>query len=131
MQRHVYWYVDKRDENFDRVMSRLSEVSAEAERRRADEEDARKWREYQAALEAARKAEEKRIEDERKAKEMHEANIQKAIARIQRRHKMLERAKQQVNDINNRIMEAEKEYEALTGKPYVEENCEMEEAWTA
>lgn len=124
---HVYFYVNKRDESFDLIMSRLSEVSAEMERRKADEDDARKWREYQAEQEAIRKAEEKRIADERKAKEMYEANVQKAINKIQRRHKMLERAKQQVNDINNRIMEAEKEYEALTGKPYVEESCEREE----
>ena len=124
---HVYFYIDKRDESFDRVMNRLSEVSAEVERRKADEDDARKWREYQAEQEAIRKAEEKRIADERKAKEMYEANVQKAINKIQRRHKMLERAKQQVNDIISRIMEAKKEYEALTGKPYVEENCEMEE----
>lgn len=124
---HVYFYIDKRDESFDRVMNRLSEVSAEVERRKADEDDARKWREYQAEQEAIRRAEEKRIADERKAKEMYEANVQKAINKIERRHKMLERAKQQVNDIINRIMEAEKEYEALTGKPYVEENCEMKE----
>lgn len=126
---HVYFYLDKRDESFGRVMSRLSEVSAEAERRKADEEDARKWREYQAEqeairiaeakrLEEERKAEEKRLADERKAKEKYDADVAKAIARIERRCKMLERAKQQVDDVNRRLMEAEKEYEALTGEVY-------------
>ena len=115
-----FCYLSRATESLDAIVTRLRETSTM-------EEDARKWRAYQAEQEAIRKAEEKRIADERKAKEMHEANIQKAINKIQRRHKMLERAKQQVNDIMNRIMEAEKEYEALTGKPYVEENCEMEE----
>ena len=124
---HVYFYVNKRDESFDLIMNRLSEVNAEMQRRKADEDDARKWRAYQAEQEAIRKAEEKRIADERKAKEMYEANVQKAINKIERRNKMLERAKQQVNDIMNRIMEAEKEYEALTGKTYSAENYEEEE----
>ena len=124
---HVYFYIDKRDESFDRVMNRLSEVNAEVERRKADEEDARKWREYQAEQEAIRKAEEKRIADERKAQEMYEANVQKAISKIQRRHKMCVRIEQQLNDARNRAMEAEKEYEALTGEVYIEESIEEKE----
>lgn len=119
-----YCYLSRATESLDAIVTRLRETSAM-------EADALKWRAYQAEQEAIRKAEEKRIEDARKAKEMYEANVQKAIDKIERRHKMLERAKQQVNDITSRIMEAEKEYEALTGKPYVEENCEMEEVWTA
>lgn len=119
-----YCYLSRATESLDVIVARLRETSAM-------EDDARKWREYQAEQEAIRKAEEKRIADERKAKEEYEANVQKAINKIQRRHKMLERAKQQVNDIINRIMEAEKEYEALTGKPYVEENYEGEEMWIA
>ena len=112
-----YCYLSRATESLDAIVTRLRETSAM-------EEDARKWRAYQEEQERIRKEEEKRIADERKAKEMYEANVQKAINKIQRRHKMLERAKQQVDDINNRIMEAEKDYEALTGKPYVEENCE-------
>ena len=118
---HTYFYIDKRDESFDRIMNRLSEVSAENKRRKVDEEDARKWREYQAEQEAIRKAEEKRLEDERKAKEMYEANVQKAANKIERRHKMCERLKQQLDEAYRRAMEAEKEYEALTGKAYVKE----------
>lgn len=117
---HVYFYIDKRDESFDRVMNRLSEVSAEAERRKADEEDARKWREYQAEQEAIRKAEEKRIEDERKAKEEYENKVARAIAKIERRRIIRQRAVQHLNDVIEREMEAEKEYEALTGMAYEE-----------
>lgn len=119
-----FCYLSRATESLDAIVSRLRETSTM-------EEDARKWRAYQAEQEAIRKAEEKRIADERKAKEMYEANVQKAINKIQRRNKMLERAKQQINDIANRIMEAEKEYEALTGKPYIEESEATEEVLIA
>lgn len=115
---HVYFYIDKRDESFDVVMKRLAETTAENERRKTDEEDAHKWREYQAEQEAIRKAEEKRLEDERKAKEKHEADVKKAIDKIQRRTKMCERINQQYNEAIARLLEAEKEYEALTGEVY-------------
>lgn len=128
---HVYFYIKKRDESFGRVMSRLAETTAEIRRRKDDEEDARKWREYQAEQEAIRKAEEKRIADELKAKEMYEANVAKVAARIERRYKMRERTIQQLNDIDRRIIEAEQEYEALTGNSYVKKNHKDEEMLTA
>ena len=111
---HVYFYIDKRDESFDRIMSRLSEVSAEAERRKADEDDARKWREYQAEQEAIRKAEEKRIADELKAKEEHEAAIAKAKDKIARRKTICERLEAKLADAQKRLMDAEIELETLT-----------------
>ena len=112
---HVYFYIDKRDESFDLVMNRLGEVNAEVERRKADEEDARKWREYQAEQEAIRKAEEKRIEDERKAKEKYEADVAKAKAKIERRKAICERLQSQLLEAEKRLMEAEREYEDLVG----------------
>lgn len=115
-----FCYLSRATESLDAIVTRLRETSAM-------EEDARKWREYQAEQEAIRKAEEKRIADERKAKEMYEANVQKAINKIERRHKMCSRLEQQYNTAIARAMEAEKEYEALTGKVYGEENYEMEE----
>lgn len=124
---HVYFYIDKRDESFGKVMSRLAETTAEVERRRADEDDARKWRAYQAEQEAKRKAEEKRLEDERKAREKYETDVQKAIDKIERRTKMYERINQQYNAAQERLMEAEKEYEALTGKVYMKETIAEEE----
>jgi hypothetical protein len=110
---HVYFYIDKRDESFDTIMSRLSEMSAEAERRKADEDDARKWREYQAEQERIRKAEEKRIEDERKAKEKYEADVQKAKARLARRTEICERLASELARAEQRKMEAEIELETL------------------
>lgn len=117
---HVYFYIDKRDESFDTVMKRLAETTAENERRKADEEDARKWREYQAELERKRKEEEARIEAERKAKEDYEKAVAKAVAKIERRCEIYERISQKLNEARARVTEAEKEYEALTGKAYYE-----------
>ena len=115
-----FCYLSRATESLDAIVTRLRETSAM-------EEDARKWREYQAEQEAIRKAEEKRIADERKAKEMYEANVQKAINKIERRRKMCSRLEQQYKTAIDRAMEAEKEYEMLTGKVYGEENYEMEE----
>ena len=110
---HVYFYIDKRDESFGKVMSRLAETTAEVERRKADEDDARKWRAYQAEQEAIRKAEEKRLEEERKAKEKRESDIEKAKARLERRTKMCERLSTQLAQAERHKMEAEMELEAL------------------
>lgn len=116
-----YCYLSRATESLDAIVTRLRETSAM-------EEDARKWREYQAEQEAIRKAEEKRIADERKAKEMYEANVQKAINKIERRSKMCDRIHNQYNEAIARLMEAEKEYEALTGNSYVKStNTEKEE----
>ena len=115
-----YCYLSRSIESLDVVMHRLRETSAM-------EDDARKWREYQAEQEAIRKAEEKRIEEERKAKEEYEANVQKAADKIERRHKMCERLKQQLDEAYRRATEAEKEYEALTGETYAENNYGKEE----
>ena len=112
-----YCYLSRSVESLDVLMNRLRETSAM-------EEDARKWREYQAEQEAIRKAEEKRLEDARKAKEAYEANVQKAINKIERRHKICSRLEQQYNEAIARAMEAEKEYEALTGEVYGKEKEE-------
>lgn len=65
---HVYFYIRKRDQSFDKVMKQLAKTTAEVQRRKADEEDARKWREYQAKQEAIRKAEERRQNEIEKLK---------------------------------------------------------------
>lgn len=106
-----YCYLSRSIESLDAVMHRLRETSAM-------EEDARKWREYQAEQEAIRKAEEKRIADERRAKEEYEASVEKAKAKIERRLAMCERQRQQLIEAEKRLMDAEKEYEALTGETY-------------
>lgn len=106
-----FCYLSRATESLDAIVTRLRETSAM-------EEDARKWREYQAEQEAIRKAEEKRIADERKAKEKYEADVQKAINKIERRHKICSRLEQQYKTAIDRAMEAEKEYEMLTGEVY-------------
>lgn len=118
---HLYFYVDNRDESFDVVMNRLAETTAEIERRKADEEDARKWREYQAEQERIRKAEEKRIADELKAKREHEARIEKARNKMMKYATICDNLEQKLKEaIQNRI-EAEKEFEDLIG-PHAEED---------
>ena len=106
-----FCYLSRATESLDAIVTRLRETSAM-------EEDARKWREYQAEQEAIRKAEEKRIADERRAKEEYEASVEKAKAKIERRLAMCERQRQQLIEAEKRLMDAEKEYEALTGETY-------------
>ena len=106
-----FCYLSRATENLDTIVARLRETYSM-------EEDARKWREYQAEQEAIRKTEEKRIEDERKAKEEHEAAIEKAKAKIERRYRICSNIEQKWKEAIERAMEAEKEYEELTGEHY-------------
>lgn len=108
-----YCYLSKANENLDAIMSRLRETSTM-------EEDARKWREYQAEQERIRKEEAKRQEEIRKAKEKYEADVAKAKDKIERRTQICARLEQQCQKAVARLMEAEKEYEALTGHAYEE-----------
>lgn len=115
---HMYFYIDNRDESFEVVMNRLAEITAENERHKADEEDARKWREYKAEQERIRKEEEARLEAERKAKEEYEAKKRKLEDKILRRRKVSDRMNQGWSNAIARQMEAEKEYEELTGHTF-------------
>lgn len=78
-----------------------------------------------AEQEAKRKAEAKRIEEERKAKEKYDAEVAKVVATIERRSKICDRTEQQWKKAIERLMDAEKKYEELTGKAY---NNEEEDA---
>ena len=113
-----FCYLSKATESLNAIVTRLRETSTM-------EEDAMKWRAYQAEQEAIRKAEEKRIEDERKAKEKYEADVAKAKEKIERRRKVCGRLEQQWNEAMARCMEAEIEYEQLTGEAYDNENEEV------
>lgn len=110
-----YCYLSKTNENLDAIVTRLRETSAM-------EEDAQKWRAYQAEQEAIRKAEQKRLDDERKAKEEYEAAVEKAKNKIKRCYKIFDRFEQQLNKAALRITEAETEYRELTGEVYDPEN---------
>lgn len=111
-----FCYLSRATESLDMIVTRLRETSSM-------EEDARKWRAYQAEQEAIRKAEEKRIADERKAKEEYEAAVEKAKAKVERRKVMCERLQAQMTSAEKRLMEAEMELEALIG----DENCEEDD----
>lgn len=72
-----FCYLSRVTESLDTIMERLRKTSAM-------EEDAKKWREYQAEQEAIRKAEEKRQNEIAKLKEKivkHEAEAEKAKAK--------------------------------------------------
>lgn len=105
-------------EGTDLILSRLRETAAY-------EEAGKKWMAYEAEQERIRKEEEARLEAERKAKEEYETKKRKLEDKIQRRRKVSDRMKQGWNDAIARQMEAEREYEELTGHAYgLEENEE-------
>jgi chromosome segregation ATPase len=110
-----YCYLSKATESLDAIVTRLRETSSM-------EDDARKWRAYQAEQEAIRKAEQKRIDDERKAKEQHEAAIAKAKAKLDRCTAICERLESELLRAEQRRMEAEEELRALTGDESENEN---------
>ena len=113
-----YCYLSRLMESANMVLTCLRDTNKEVELRKADEDDARKWREYEAEQERIRKEEEARIEAERKAKEEYETKKQKLEAKIQRRREISERMKQGWNDALARQMETELEYEVLTGHAF-------------
>lgn len=113
-----YCYLSRLMESADTILTCLRDTGAEVERRKADEDDARKWREYQAELERIRKEEEDRIEAERKAKEKYEEDKQKAISRILRRKEIANRKASEFDAAAKRVTEAEEEYFNLTGEHY-------------
>ena len=112
-----FCYLSKATENLDMIMTRLRETSAM-------EDDARKWREYQAEQEAIRKAEQKRIDDERKAKEQHEAAVEKAKSKLERCTKICERLESDLLRAEKRRMEVESELKNLLGESE-NANCEV------
>jgi chromosome segregation ATPase len=109
-RRHIkgkhFCYLSRATESLDVIVSRLRETSSM-------EEDARKWRAYQAEQEAIRKAEEDRIEAERKAKEKYEADVAKARNKVARRQTICERLKAQLAEAEKRLVDAKIELEAL------------------
>lgn len=90
-----FCYLYRATESLDVIMKRLRETSSM-------EDDARKWRAYQAEQEAIRKAEEDRIEAIRKAKD-----------KVARRQEICERIKAKLAEAEKRLMDAEIELEAL------------------
>jgi septal ring factor EnvC (AmiA/AmiB activator) len=108
-----YCYLSRSTESLDHIVTRLRETAAM-------EEDARKWREYQAEQEAIRRAEEQRLEAERKEKEKRENDLLKAKSKLARRTEICERLANELARAEQRKMEAEIELEALLG---VQDEC--------
>lgn len=104
-----YCYMSNAPENLDSIVTRLREASAM-------ESDAQKWRAYQAEQEAIRKAEAKRLDDERKAKERREAAIAKAEAKVAKCAADCSKYETKWNESMNALDEANKELEALLGE---------------
>lgn len=101
-----YMYLSRVKEGLDTIVTRLRETSAM-------EDDAKKWREYQAEQEAIRAAEAKRAEEERKAREELEAKIIKAQEKVARRTAVRDTKHNEARIADERLMEAERELEAL------------------
>ena len=90
-----FCYLSNATESLDAIVSRLRETSAM-------EDDARKWREYQAEQEA-----------KRKAKEKYEAELEKAKDKVARRTEICEQIAAKLAQAEERKMEAEMELKAL------------------
>lgn len=101
-----YCYLSRVTESLDTIMERLQKTSAM-------EEDARKWREYQAAKEAIRKAEEKRLEEERKAEERRQREIAKLKEKIAKANERAEQYNAKWVDAVNEANDLERELETL------------------
>lgn len=101
-----YCYLSKVTENLDSIVTRLRETAAV-------EEDAKKWQAYKAEQDAIRAAAEKRAEEERKAREELLEQISKAEAKVARRTEIRDRKIEEARFASERLMEAERELEAL------------------
>lgn len=101
-----YCYLSRVTESLDTIMERLRKTSAM-------EEDARKWREYQAEQEAIRKAEEKRLEAERKAEEKRQNEIAKLKEKIAKANERAEQYNAKWVDAVNEANDLERELESL------------------
>lgn len=101
-----YSYLSDVLDNPDDILAQLRKANAENEALKQDADDARKWREYQARLEAEAKA-----EAERKRK--HEKAVAKARAKVDRRRTVHERNVAMTERSSARLSEAEAELVAL------------------
>ena len=107
-----FCYLSKANESLDAIAARLRETSEM-------ETKAKMWDALMAEQEAARKAEEKRIEEERKAKEKRLAELEKAKAKKLRQQEMYERTMAKANELLAAIAATESEINNLEGKEEV------------
>ena len=101
-----YCYLSRVTESLDTIMERLRKTSAM-------EEDARKWRVYQAEQEAKRKAEEKRLEAIRKEEGRKQREITKAKEKVAKCEAEANKYKDKWYDSVAALNDAQMELEAL------------------
>lgn len=99
-------YLSRTMESLDVIMERLQKTAAM-------EDDARKWREYQAEQEAIRKAEEKRLEAIRKEEERKQREITKAKEKVAKYEAEVNKYKDKWYDSVAALNDAQMELEAL------------------
>ncbi len=104
-----FCYLNEALENLDAVMSRLRDACAM-------EVDAKKWRAQEAEKEAIRKAEERRLEEERKAREAYEKAVAKAEAKVAKCAADCAKYQEKFNASMSALDNANKELEALLDK---------------
>lgn len=114
-----YRYLNDALDNPDSVFEQLRKMSAIAEANAkvaADNaEKARKWDELQAQIKAAEEAEAKRLEEERKAEEARLAKIEKVKKKIERRTRVVDNARNHLNNAEQRLADACAELRELEG----------------
>lgn len=100
-------------DNIDVICDESAKANARADRAEAREKalleemaEFRKWK-------AEKEAEERRLEEERKAKEAHDKAIAKAQEKVSKYEAMRERKAEQLKSVEDKLMQAEIELEAL------------------
>lgn len=101
-----YCFLSRVNESLDAIVTRLRETAAV-------EDAAKKWMAYEAEQEAIRKAEAKRAEEARIAKEKHDAAVAKADAKVERCQTIRDRIAAQLAEAERNLMAAQMEREAL------------------
>ena len=104
-----YCYLSRVNESLNTILTRLRETSA-------IEEDAKKWKAYEAEQEVKRIAEQKRQEEVRIAKEKHDAAINKAKEKVARAQGIYDTLTAKLNEAADTLMRAQMELKALEDK---------------
>ena len=104
-----YAYLDEILDNPNEMLVQLRNMSAGEEQRKADAEDARKWREYQAQLAAEEEA-------ARKAEQEKQERIAVLTTRLERRKNVEQQAIAKAEKATARRMETERELAELIGE---------------
>lgn len=111
-RRHIkgkhFCYLSRVNESLDAIVTRLRETAAV-------EDDAKKWRAYQAEQEAIRKEEAKRQDAIRKAEEKRAADIAKVEAKVAKLNEACSLYETKWHECMDALNDAEMELEALRG----------------